>query len=84
MAAVSAGTLFPGTVVLMAAGEAVGLGHLPFWPIMIRVILGEIAADRTSLRRGREGSGRTSGAFLGLHHAERLAQAAIRRGCAGA
>ena len=42
------GALIPGTAVLLALSAAVGLGQLPFWPILIGAIAGAIAGDGLS------------------------------------
>ena len=47
------GAFIPGTAVLLALSAAVGLGQLPFWPVLIGAIAGAIAGDGLSYWLGQ-------------------------------
>lgn len=52
------GALIPGTAILLALSAAIGLGHLPLWPILVAATLGAIAGDGLSFwigHRWRDG-----------------------------
>lgn len=42
------GALIPGTAIMLALATLIGLGHLPFWPILAAATLGAIAGDGLS------------------------------------
>ena len=47
------GAVVPGSALVVGLGALVGLGHLPFWPILIAAILGAIFGDGLSYWFGR-------------------------------
>lgn len=47
------GAMVPGSALVVGLGALVGLGHLPFWPILIAAILGAIFGDGLSYWFGR-------------------------------
>ena len=47
------GAVVPGSAIIIGVGTFVGLGHLPFWPILIAAVLGAIIGDGVSYWFGR-------------------------------
>ena len=47
------GAVVPGSAIVVGVSAFVGLGHLPFWPILIAAVLGAIIGDGVSYWFGR-------------------------------
>ena len=65
--------LFPGTVLLIAAGSLMRAGDLPYLPLMVGAILGAVLGDFVSYWIGRRLGGRVARLWPLTRHPEMLA-----------
>ncbi len=47
------GAVVPGSAIVIGVGAFIGLGQLPFWPILLAAVLGAIIGDGVSYRFGQ-------------------------------